>query len=154
MSDKLTRIDPEQFEREQRLLFEYSDISDTSKHSGIRYGTLTKQLNPGDPTPSIATEFLAFLFGCRATRPELEEAVWALVSRYRRQMFAEGSDGKTCLSTFDATYHELKAVIARREASQATDADVEAARERHIESTARVGAGCRLVGAAMKEQPI
>jgi hypothetical protein len=135
--DKLTKIDPEQFEREQRDLFDYGDIEKTSHHSGIRYGTLTKQLQPDNPTPSIATEFLAFLYGCRMTRPELEERVWALVSAYRRRMVgAKFEDGD--LGEAIAACGEFVSVAVKSEDGMRTPEELEAARQSVLDSVERV----------------
>ena len=149
MADKLTRIDPEQFEREQRDLFDYGDIEKTSRHSGIRYGTLTKQLQPDNPTPSIATEFLNFLYGCRATRPELEERVWALVSTYRRRMVGAKEDGD--LGEAIAACGEFVSVAAKREDGLRTQEELEQARLSVLDTVERVtvyapGADLRNVG--------
>lgn len=137
--DKLNKPDPEEFEREQRDLFQYSDISDTSKHSGIRYGSLSKQLNPSDPTPSIATEFLMFLFGCRMTRPELEERVWALVSRHRQRMFP-AAPRRDAVGIGDAlrTFGDLCAVSAELDDGLCPPEKFEEAKQRHIDTAERV----------------
>lgn len=132
MGDNLKKLDPEQFEREQRLLFEYGEIERTAVNSGSRYGTLTKQLNPGDPTPSVATEFLNFLAGCHETRPELEEAVWTLVCKYRRRMLRQET---ATPNGVDASYFDLKATVARFEDGVATAEEVESAKARHAAAT-------------------
>lgn len=46
---------------------------------------------------------------------------------------------------FEATYFDLRSALARREDGLATDADVEDAKARHAEATARVGAGVRVM---------
>ena len=137
MPDKLTKIDPEQFEREQRLLFDYGDIEKTSVNSGIRYGTLTKQLQPDNPTPSIATEFLNFLAGCYETRPDLEEKVWALVSRYRRQMLGTKSD-EGDLGEAIAACGEFVSVAVKSEDGLRTPNELEAARLNVLDTIERV----------------
>jgi hypothetical protein len=137
VASKLNKIDPEQFEREQRLLFDYGDIEKTSRNSGIRYGTLTKQLQPDNPTPSIATEFLNFLAGCYETRPKLEEDVWALVCWWRRRMLPAESDGADVGEAMEACGNFVR-VAARREDGHRTPEEFERARQDALDTLERV----------------
>lgn len=148
MQDNLQPPDQEELEKAVRDLFQEGDIKQTSRNSRIPYGTLTKQLNPRDTTESIPYEFLMLLYGAEKAKAGLGDALWALVSRLRPRRV----DRLGCAGSLDAAYYNLKAVLAEREDGLCSDEKVEDAKNRLGEATAHVGAGCRVVGAGLKEQ--
>lgn len=130
---KPQKIDPEQFEREQRDKFDYGDLKQTAHHGGFRYNTFTKQMEPENPTPSIATEFLNFLYGCHMTRPELEAEVWALVCRARRGMFPS-EEAENDLGDAIAACGDFVGVATRFEDGLRTPEELADARRSVLES--------------------
>jgi hypothetical protein len=133
----MPKIDPEHFEREQRDLFDYGDIKQTAHHAGFRYSTFTKQIEPENPTPSIATEFLMFLYGCHETRPELEAKVWALVCQARRNMLPR-EDESSEIGEAIAACGNFVSVAARSEDGLKTPREVEAARQDVLSTVERL----------------
>jgi hypothetical protein len=55
------------------------------------------------------------------------------------------------VNSFESSYHNLRAVLANREDGLATDEQVEEAKQRHAEATARVG-NCR--NESLREQKV
>jgi hypothetical protein len=148
VEDNLQPPDQEELEKAVRDLFKDGDIKQTSRHSRIPYGSLTKQLNAGDPTESIPYEFLMLLYGAEKAKAGLGDALWALISRMRPRRV----DKVGCAGALDAAYHNLKAVLAEREDGLCDAEKVEDAKSRLAEAVAHVGAGCRVVGGALREQ--
>lgn len=130
MRDNLEPPDQEQLEIELRDLFKNGDIRKVSANARVPYGTLTKQLNPNDPTESVVYEFLMFLFGCARTKPELEEAVWRLVLRHR----------PLPMDALEAASENYRAARANYEDGLATREQLEDARSRVQDVLARDGA--------------
>lgn len=147
MEDNLQPPDQEALENAVRDLFKEGDIKQTSRHSRIPYGTLTKQLNPRDTTESIPYDFLMLLYGAEKAKPGLGDALWSLVSRMRPRRV----DRVGCVNSLDAAYHNLKAVLAEREDGLCHAEKVEDAKNRLAEAAGHVETGYR---SGLREQKI
>jgi hypothetical protein len=132
--DKLSPPDQESVERALRDLFEYGDMRKVSAYARIPYDSLTKQLNPENPSAeSVVFEILMFLYGCAQHRPELEEAVWNLLVRFRPHR----------MSSVEAAVKNYEAMRVAREEGHATEEQVESAREYAAQVLASDGRGWR-----------
>lgn len=84
--------------------------------------------------------FARFKFWLRAVarkNPAGARLYLATLTRILRESNPQPESGR---HAFDATYHDLKSVLARREDGLVTEEQVQAARERHAEATLIVGA--------------
>lgn len=140
MIDNFEPPDQEEVETELSDLLKSGDRRKISARARIAYGTLTKQLNPHDVTESTLYEMLMFLYGCAAQRPELEESVWALMSKHRPRRLEQSDTDHS----FDAAYHGFKARLAESKGRLCTEAQLEEARMKLFEAAERVGRPVRV----------
>lgn len=130
--------DAEEVEKEVRYLFPYGFIKKTAQYARIPVDTLYKQLNPQNPTQSIVYEFLMLLYGAECAREGLGEALWQMVAKHRARRPAVETASTTALET---AFFNFRALLAAREDGRATAEEVEAAREKMMETAATVGRG-------------
>jgi putative lipoic acid-binding regulatory protein len=125
--------DQEQLEGEIHQLFKHGEIKELAPEVRVHYDTLRKQLSPNNIEESPAYSFLYFLYAAFKVRPELAEDIWQIVNKYRPRR----EERPATSNALDATWYDLKAVLARREDGLAHEDDLRRAVEAHIDTVER-----------------
>jgi hypothetical protein len=79
MSARHTPPVQEDVEKELRDKFQTGDITSVAAWLGCDRTSLSRQLNPEEPQPSVVFEVLRFLDSCQRVRPELFEDVAGVI---------------------------------------------------------------------------